>query len=410
MVVLLVGCVPARANEPEVTSAGGDGATKGFEAAPATLEVTVRVVGPDEDLGETDWVSAQSVTAVEGQTALQVVSGALRQVGLAFSTATDAQGNLVASVASPLDGQTWGPNAASGDGWLLLANGVPVNPNDYHPRQADELLLYYRLTRTHVTVSAVGPGGTGEVFWLRPVERVVAPGQTAWDVCLEALEAGGYVVGSSLYYGDDADGNVQLGSLSALGPNGVTGESWQLFVNGSPAQEGANRLTLHDGDDLCWYYANTGDMSLPDFATSAIAAAKRAGSERLEGRVYTAWGRRLTSYLRRAEEELGSGVEPTLQVLGDRVEVALGGTVVSLSTQSGEIVSVTERGQLAEEGRQVASSPRGASPELAPIVAAGTSFDVALAETRVSSPYAVGVDGSIYYVESTGVVYRLVVL
>lgn len=394
LVALAVGgACPALAEEP-----GDAAATEAdADAAPAEVEVTVRVVGPDGSGGESQWAS-QEVVMPEGQTAWQATTTALSSAGLAYQSLVDASGESLASVTSPLDGTTWAPNASNGDSWRLFVNGSPWtgSADACQPRQGDEILWYYHQTRTYVTISAVGPGGTGEAFWLDPVTVEVAAGESAWDLSLEALEAGGYHDGSTLYYGVDANGDVTLGSLSSLGPNGVTGESWQLFVNGSPAEENVARLTLHDGDDLCWYYANAGDTGLPSFARTAIARAKAAGAHHVDGRVYTAWGRRLASYL----PDTGmAGVRPTLRVVGDRVEVGLGDATVTLSCADGSVLSVSEGGEgLTGRGEDLVG--RSDLRDLVPLAS----------QEEDSQTWAWGLDGSFYYVEATGVVYRLVVL
>lgn len=382
---------------PVAAVASGEGDS---EAEALQVDVVVRVVGPDSDGGESTWVDG-SVELGMGQNAWQATTKALAKTGVDYQSAIDTSGETLASLESPYDGRTWGPNASNGDSWVLFVNGSleADGAGSYQPKDGDELLWYYHRSHTYVTVSAVGPGGTGEVFWLDPVTLDLQPGQSAWDACLEAFGEGGFEEGRTLYYGVDGSGNVTLGSLSSLGPNGITGESWQLFVNGAPAEENVSTLALQDGDDLCWYYANVGDETLPEFARSRIAQAKRDGADRIDGRVYVAWGRRLAGYLPRAGADDADDEGPTLEVVGDRLEISLGGTAVELSCATGSVVSVsaaTDRADLQDAGGQTGGWLRdqvsllGAAP--------------------APACWAWGPDGSFYYIESTGVAYRLVIL
>ena len=256
---------------------------KAAEAEKKKISTTVRFVGTDGL-----WAEVASLSLDEGSSAWDATRLALTNSGLAYKTGTTSAPDVLVSVTRLTDGMTQQLDPTTGSGWHLYLNGDRYLGSSSSLKLADgaQLEWRYEVGTFMVSVSVVGPGGTGASYWIVPTSVRMAANQTAWDASLEVFAQNGYGQGRLLSFTTADDGSVSLESLAALGENGITGEAWRLFVNGSMPTEDAAHIMLHAGDSICWYYAGRGEFELPPFvAESGGAAQNPATSVQIEGLV-----------------------------------------------------------------------------------------------------------------------------
>ncbi len=257
--------------------------------AASTVTVSVSFVGLDKE----EWDRVDGLALPLGATAWEATTAALVRSHLYYTTDLPSSRQALVSLMRNLEDDPLAFDPATGSGWHLYVNG-----NRYRGRatekelaDGDDVSWRYEVGTFVVSVSVVGPGGTGASYWIEPTPVRISYGQNAWDASLKVLEKNGYKKGRLLSYSLDDDGSVTLQSLAALGENGITGESWGAFLNGSPEEDIAH-VSLEDGDSICWYYAGNGEQSLPAFVVSSGAASQSPASQvRIEGTVVPLWSR-----------------------------------------------------------------------------------------------------------------------
>lgn len=252
----------------------------------AARTVSVAFVGPDEE-----WDRVDGVTLQAGDTAWSATMAALERSRLFYTTGLPTSATMLAALSQGMDDTWYAFDPATGSGWHLYVNDERVSgqaaKREVH--DGDQLVWRYESGTHDVSVSVVGPGGTGHDFWVKPMRVRVGFDQSVWDASLVAFTQRGYARGRLLSYTQRDDGTVTLDSLAALGENGLTGESWQVFVNGALQTDAAHTIAA-EGDSICWYYAGHGENTLPLFVVQGGAASPvPASTVRVEGRVVQAW-------------------------------------------------------------------------------------------------------------------------
>lgn len=179
------------------------------------------------------------------------------------------------TITSPLDaGLTLGWDAATGKYWQLFVNGTAASSGagGVTIHEGDDVVWFYSSSHQTLpgTLSAsaqiVGLDAEGNAqSWAAADDYAVVEGATAADLS-EAMFAtkgitASYGVGPYGWYLNTITSPSDPGRT--LGWDAATGRFWQLFVNGSAAALGAGSTTLHQGDQVVWYYSADG-QALPD--------------------------------------------------------------------------------------------------------------------------------------------------
>ncbi len=262
-------------------------ATTEEREAPKASVVSVVFVGPDYE-----WARVSGIELEEGATAWDATEVALERSGMAYETGTEVADDVLVSLARSEGGESYGSDLSLGSGWRLYVNGefYAGSASTRALEDGDEVTWHYEVGTITVSVSVVGPGGTSQAYWIAPTNVDVAATQSAWDASHAVFEQNGYGDGRLLSYSVADDGAVELDSLASLGSNGVTGESWRVYVNGIECEENVAQLRLHAGDSICWYYAGNGTSELPTFAERTGAASQSpATMVRIDGAVAQEW-------------------------------------------------------------------------------------------------------------------------
>lgn len=251
------------------------------------MAVTARLVGTDGV-----WSELKGLTLDEGSSAWDATRLALTSSDFTYRTGTTSAQDVLVSVTRTSDGTCLSLDPATGSGWHLYLNGERYLGSSSSKKltDGDEIEWRFEIGTFMVSVSVVGPGGTGASYWIAPTSVRMEATQSAWDASRTVFEQSGYGEGRLFSYTTTDNGSVQLESLAALGENGITGESWQLFVNGALSESDAAHVQLHAGDSICWYYAGKGEFELPSFVAETGAASQNpAASVSIEGLVTQVW-------------------------------------------------------------------------------------------------------------------------
>lgn len=291
------------------TAAKGKDAKK-LQITPAAerkkIAVTVRFVGKDEQ-----WASYDGITLYEGASAWDATKAALTESGMAYRTGTEATQDVIVQL-TRASGETLEFDSALGSGWHLYLDGERCrgSSSTVVVKGGSVVEWRYEVGTIMVTVSVVGPGGTGDAYWVAPTSVRVEASESAWDASLAVFGQSGYSRGRLLSYAEGADGSVVLDSIAALGENGITGEVWKVFVNGQIPATNVADVALRAGDSICWYYAGRGITELPSFVSATGAASQNpATAVMLEGIARQAWAMMPgTSYLYAGRVDCLSGI------------------------------------------------------------------------------------------------------
>lgn len=285
---------PAQTSEEVATSeatvaedemeAAGKTATPTKEST--SLSVTVAFSSPEGEW----WQGA--IALASGSTAWDATLAALRESGMAYEVGSASADDVIVSLAQGYDGISYALDTSTGSAWHLYVNGDRYmgSASTLVVAEADVLEWRFEVGTVMVSVSVVGPGGTGLDYWISPTNVNVDATQSVWEASRTVFEQNGYVDGRLLSYAVGEDGSVELESLASLGANGITGETWQVFVNGMQPTQNVAHMIVRAGDSICWYYAGNGESELPTFAAKTGAASQSpATTVRLEGSVSQAW-------------------------------------------------------------------------------------------------------------------------
>ena len=250
------------------------------------IRVAVRFVGLDGT-----WAQLKGLELTEGASAWDATRVALTESELSYRTGAEATQDVIVSLSKD-DGTTLAADFANGSGWHLYLNGdrFQGSSSKMELEDGDKIEWRYEMGAIMVTVSVVGPGGTGESYWIPPTSVRLDASQNGWDASQTVFSQNGYAGRNLISYTNGPDGEVWLDALAALGENGITGEAWRLFVNGGLASTDIAHVALRSGDSICWYYAGRGVTSLPSFVSRTGAASQNpATAVSIEGVVRQTW-------------------------------------------------------------------------------------------------------------------------
>lgn len=250
------------------------------------LHVSVRFAS-----GGQTWAAVDNLVLAGGSSAWDATRNALTQTGLAYRTGAESTQDVIVALTNK-EGTTLSADFTSGSGWHLYRNGKHCqgSSSTIKLKDGDAMEWRYEVGALKVMVAVVGPGGTGDSYWIPPTSVRVDVNATAWDASDEVFVTNGFEGANLISYTTGPNGEVWLDSLAALGENGITGESWQLFVNGELCSTDAAHKELRAGDSICWYYSGRGVNTLPAFvAQSGAAAQDPATMVRIDGLVLESW-------------------------------------------------------------------------------------------------------------------------
>ena len=239
------------------------------------ISVGFQLVGAAADGSGEVWFDGSRQVAF-GSTADALIEDVLGQLGLAHTSGTGQYGYYLSDVTSS-DGRTLGYDATTGRYWQLFVNGVAsdASASGVTLRPGDSVVLYYSAygaslddinnATVRAQVSFVGPDANGNAsVWYSSGDVSMPNGSTAADLTVRGLE------GSGLAYTlmtPESDGYFYLSDITSsdgrkLGWDQQTGRYWQLYVNGTYSQEGAEQVTLKPGDVVQYVYAADGEKPL----------------------------------------------------------------------------------------------------------------------------------------------------
>ncbi|MDO4807704.1 MAG: hypothetical protein Q4A07_10695 [Coriobacteriales bacterium] len=248
------------------------------------IHVTVSFVGDET------WAT-EKLSLTEGSSAWDATRVALTSAGLAYRTGAESTQDVIVSLTNK-DGSTLTSDSTLGSGWHLYLDGERCQGSSSTIELADgaEVEWRYEVGTIKVTVAVVGPGGTGDSYWIPPTSVRMRASETVWDASLKVFSKNGYSGKNLISYTTGPNGEIWLDSLAALGENGITGELWQLFVNGVLCSTDAAHAQIRSGDSICWYYSGHGVSSLPSFVAETGAGTQDpATTVSIDGLVTQAW-------------------------------------------------------------------------------------------------------------------------
>ena len=231
------------------------------------ISVNFKLVGADADGNDEVWFDgAQSM--VYGSTADALIEQVLKDQGLAHTSSTTEYVYYLSDITSA-DGRTLGWDATTGKYWQLFVGGKAseVGAGSVALAPGDSIVLYYSAfgasldeigkATVKASVSFIGPDAAGNnSVWSSSADVKMTSGATAADLTEQELKASGlaYVLKTPA-----TDGYFYLSSITRDGKeygwDQSTGRYWQLYVNGSYSNVGADGVALKPGDKIQWVYA-----------------------------------------------------------------------------------------------------------------------------------------------------------
>ena len=248
------------------------------------ISVNFKLVGADADGNDEVWFDgAQSM--VYGSTADALIEQVLKDQGLAHTSSTTEYGYYLSDITSA-DGRTLGWDAATGKYWQLFVGGKAseVGAGSVALAPGDSIVLYYSAfgasldeigkATVKASVSFIGPDAAGNnSVWSSSADVKMTSGATAADLTEQELKASGltYVLKTPA-----TDGYFYLSSITRddkeYGWDQSTGRYWQLYVNGSYSNVGADGVTLKPGDKIQWVYAADTEKPLDGLIVNPFAS------------------------------------------------------------------------------------------------------------------------------------------
>ena len=248
------------------------------------ISVNFKLVGVDADGSDEVWFDgAQSM--VYGSTADALIEQVLKDQGLAHTSSTTEYGYYLSDITSA-DGRTLGWDAATGKYWQLFVGGKAseVGAGSVALAPGDSIVLYYSAfgasldeigkATVKASVSFIGPDAAGNnSVWSSSADVKMTSGATAADLTEQELKASGlaYVLKTPA-----TDGYFYLSSITRDGKeygwDQSTGRYWQLYVNGSYSNVGADGVALKPGDKIQWVYAADTEKPLEGLVVNPFAS------------------------------------------------------------------------------------------------------------------------------------------
>lgn len=248
------------------------------------ISVNFKLVGADADGNDEVWFDGAQSMAY-GSTADALIEQVLKDQGLAHTSSTTEYGYYLSDITSA-DGRTLGWDTATGKYWQLFVGGKAseVGAGSVALAPGDSIVLYYSAfgasldeigkATVKASVSFIGPDAAGNnSVWSSSADVKMTSGATAADLTEQELKASGlaYVLKTPA-----TDGYFYLSSITRDGKeygwDQSTGRYWQLYVNGSYSNVGADGVTLKPGDKIQWVYAADTEKPLDGLIVNPFAS------------------------------------------------------------------------------------------------------------------------------------------
>lgn len=248
------------------------------------ISVNFKLVGVDADGNDEVWFDGAQSMAY-GSTADVLIEQVLKDQGLAHTSSTTEYGYYLSDITSS-DGRTLGWDAATGKYWQLFVGGKAseAGAGSVALTPGDSIVLYYSAfgasldeigkATVKASVSFIGPDAAGNnSVWSSSADVKMTSGATAADLTEQELKASGlaYVLKTPA-----TDGYFYLSSITRDGKeygwDQSTGRYWQLYVNGSYSNVGADGVTLKPGDKIQWVYAADTEKPLDGLIVNPFAS------------------------------------------------------------------------------------------------------------------------------------------
>lgn len=248
------------------------------------ISVNFKLVGADADGNDEVWFDGAQSMAY-GSTADVLIEQVLKDQGLAHTSSTTEYGYYLSDITSA-DGRTLGWDADTGKYWQLFVGGKAseVGAGSIALAPGDSIVLYYSAfgasldeigkATVKASVSFIGPDAAGNnSVWSSSADVKMTSGATAADLTEQELKASGltYVLKTPA-----TDGYFYLSSITRddkeYGWDQSTGRYWQLYVNGSYSNVGADGVTLKPGDKIQWVYAADTEKPLDGLIVNPFAS------------------------------------------------------------------------------------------------------------------------------------------
>lgn len=248
------------------------------------ISVNFKLVGVGADGNDEVWFDGAQSMAY-GSTADVLIEQVLKDQGLAHTSSTTEYGYYLSDITSS-DGRTLGWDAATGKYWQLFVGGKAseAGAGSVALTPGDSIVLYYSAfgasldeigkATVKASVSFIGPDAAGNnSVWSSSADVKMTSGATAADLTEQELKASGlaYVLKTPA-----TDGYFYLSSITRDGKeygwDQSTGRYWQLYVNGSYSNVGADGVTLKPGDKIQWAYAADTEKPLDGLIVNPFAS------------------------------------------------------------------------------------------------------------------------------------------
>lgn len=248
------------------------------------ISVNFKLVGVGADGNDEVWFDGAQSMAY-GSTADVLIEQVLKDQGLAHTSSTTEYGYYLSDITSS-DGRTLGWDAATGKYWQLFVGGKAseAGAGSVALTPGDSIVLYYSAfgasldeigkATVKASVSFIGPDAAGNnSVWSSSADVKMTSGATAADLTEQELKASGlaYVLKTPA-----TDGYFYLSSITRDGKeygwDQSTGRYWQLYVNGSYSNVGADGVTLKPGDKIQWVYAADTEKPLDGLIVNPFAS------------------------------------------------------------------------------------------------------------------------------------------
>lgn len=110
-----------------------------------TVTVTVRVIGPDAEGNDADWLAATSVALPSGKTAWDASEAAFEAAGLGYDAPDTGYGAYLSTITSPFNGKAYGWDESTGCFWQFFVNGGSSydGASGVTPVDGDSVVWYY---------------------------------------------------------------------------------------------------------------------------------------------------------------------------------------------------------------------------------------------------------------------------
>lgn len=248
------------------------------------ISVNFKLVGVDADGNDEVWFDGAQSMAY-GSTADALIEQVLKDQGLAHTSSTTEYGYYLSDITSA-DGRTLGWDAATGKYWQLFVGGKAseVGAGSVALAPGDSIVLYYSAfgasldeidkATVKASVSFIGPDAAGNnSVWASSTDVKMTSGATAADLTEQELKASGLTYNLKT---PATDGYFYLSSITRDGKeygwDQATGRYWQLYVNGTYSNVGADGVTLKPGDKIQWVYAADTEKPLDGLIVNPFAS------------------------------------------------------------------------------------------------------------------------------------------